>query len=80
MLVDQGGEWSMKHIGRVSKPAVAASAGPLTNFGKPTGGIFGVNEMNDFPVIIGGIVQGALTFVGQLLPTGVTKSGTQTPS
>ncbi|MCL4219411.1 MAG: hypothetical protein KJ052_20720 [Candidatus Hydrogenedentes bacterium] len=70
----------MKHIGRVSKPMFAAAAGPLTNFGKPTGGLFGVNEVNDFPVIISTLAQGTFGFLGQIVPTGVVKSSGQIPS
>jgi len=68
----------MKHISRVSgRPAIAADAGPLTNFNKPTPGLLGWNEIGDVPIQIATIVDN-LPVAGafwSILPTGVSKSG-----
>ncbi len=68
----------MKHISRVSgRPAVAADAGPLTNFNKATPGLLGWNEIGDVPIQIATIVDN-LPVVGgywRIMPTGVSKSG-----
>jgi len=61
----------MKHISRVSgRPAIAADAGPLTNFNKPTPGLLGLNEIGDVPIAI---VDNSPFW--SFLPTGVSKSG-----
>jgi len=65
----------MKHISRVSKPAIAAANGPLTNFGKVPANPLGFNEYGDFVLWISGIVNG-LPIVGGFMPDNVRKSGT----
>ena len=66
----------MKHVKRVSKqtPAMAAQADVLTNWGKATPGILGMNEIGDVPLWLAGIING-LSGLYTILPTGVAKSG-----
>jgi hypothetical protein len=69
----------MKHIARVSKPAMAAQAGPLTNWNKPTPGLLGINEVGDWVLWLGTLADTTVPWVSKwnIMPTApaISKSG-----
>jgi hypothetical protein len=70
----------MKHIARVSKPAMAAQSGPLTNWNKTTPGLLGINEVGDWVLWLGTLADNSIPVLSKwsIMPTNpaIAKSGT----